>query len=341
MLTGEEVMEVRVLHRQGMSISGIARTTGVSRNVVRRYLRSPEARRYKRRSPRPSKLDPFKGYVAERLRAAAPSRIPATALLIELRARGYASGITILKEFMAGFLPEERDDPVVRFETEPGQQMQVDWAVIGRGQDRLSVFVATLGWSRSSYVEFCGDEKVETLILAHEHAFAAFGGIPREVLYDNVKTVVLERNTYGRGHHRFHSGFIDYAGHTGFVPRLCRPYRAKTKGKVERFIRYLKESFWVPFASGLKQAGLQPDKDAANAAVARWLREIANARVHGTTGEVPAERLKVERSKLRSLSRPYGGQSVRQLQAPAVPVPIVGYQHPLSLYDELLIGRPA
>jgi len=148
MLTGEEVMEIRVLHRQGMSIRGIARTTGMSRNVVRRYLRSPEAPRYKRRAPRPSKLDPFKSYVAERLRAAAPKRIPATLLLIELRARGYEGGITILKEFVAGFFPEKTDDPVVRFETEPGQQMQVDWAVIGRRPDRLSVFVATLGCRR-------------------------------------------------------------------------------------------------------------------------------------------------------------------------------------------------
>lgn len=341
MLRGEEVMEIRVLHRQGMSIRAIARATGISRNVVRRYLRSPEAPRYARRAPRPSKLDPFKSYVAERLRAAAPSRIPATALLIELRARGYQGGITILKEFAAGLAPTKRDDPVVRFETEPGQQMQVDWAVIGRGSDRLSVFVATLGWSRSSYVEFCDDEKVETLILAHEHAFAAFGGVPQEVLYDNVKTVVIERNTYGRGHHRFHSGFLDYAGHAGFVPRLCRPYRAKTKGKVERFIRYLKASFWVPFASGLKQAGLRPDKAAANAAVARWLREVANARVHRTTGEVPAERLKLECGKLRPLPRAYGGRSARQLQAPKVYKAIVGYQHPLSLYDELVIGSTA
>jgi transposase len=341
MLTGEEVVEIRVLHRQGMSIRGIARTTGISRNVVRRYLRAPGAPRYKRRAPRPSKLDPFKQYVAERLRAAAPNRIPATVLLIELKARGYQGGITILKEFMAGFLPEKRDDPLIRFETEPGQQMQVDWAVIGRGRERLSVFVATLGWSRSSYVEFCEDERVETLILAHEHAFAAFGGIPREVLYDNVKTVVLERNTYGRGHHRFHSGFLDYAGHAGFVPRLCRPYRAKTKGKVERFIRYLKECFWVPFASSLKQAGVSPDKDAANAAVARWLREIANARVHGTTGEVPAERLKIERDKLRPLPRSYLGRSARSSQAPLARGPIAGYQHPLSLYDELVIGSVA
>src|SRR5690242_17600301 len=151
MLTREEVMEIRVLHRQGMSVRGIARTTGLSRNVVRRYLRSPEAPRYKRRVPRPSKLDPFKSYVAERLRAAAPSRIPATVLLIELRARGYQGGITILKQFVAGFLPEKRDDPVVRFETEPGHQMQVDWAVIGREGDRLSVFVAVVQIAGESY----------------------------------------------------------------------------------------------------------------------------------------------------------------------------------------------
>jgi hypothetical protein len=103
----------------------------------------------------------------------------------------------------------------------------------------------------------------------------------------------------------------------------------------------LKESFWVPFASGLKQAGLRPDKDAANAAVARWLREVANVRVHGTTGEVPAERLKIERGKLRPLPRPYGGRSVRQMQTPRVHEPIVGYQHPLSLYDELVMGSAA
>ena len=173
--------------------------------------------------------------------------------------------------------------------------MQVDWAVIGLGRDRRPVFVATLGWSRASYVEFCDDEKVETLILAHEHAFAAFGGSPREVLYDNVKTVVLERNTYGRGHHRFHSGFLDYAGHAGFIPRLCRPYRAKTKGKVERFIRYLRESFWVPLSSRLAQEGLIVDRETANLAVKRWLREVANARIHGTTSAVPAERLVSER----------------------------------------------
>ncbi len=122
-----------------------------------------------------------------------------------------------------------------------------------------------------------------------------------------MKTVIIERNAYGRGAHRFHAGFLDYAKHAGFLPRLCHPYRAQTKGKVERFIGYLKGSFWVPFVASMRQAGLRPDKHAANAAVARWLREVANARVHATTGEVPAERLRSRRPGCRLCRRPMAG----------------------------------
>ena len=109
---------------------------------------------------------------------------------------------------------------------------------------------------------------------------------------------MLERNTYGRGAHRFHPGFLDYIKHAGALPRLCQPYRAKTEGKVERFIGYLKRSFWVPFVATQRQAGVSPDNHSANAAVARWLRDVANARVHAATNELPAERLIVERLKL-------------------------------------------
>jgi transposase len=209
--------------------------------------------------------------------------------------------------------------------------------VIRRGENRLSVFVATLGWSRAAYVEFVTDERVETLIEAHENAFLAFGGTPREVLYDNMRTVVLERHGYGRGRHRFHPGFLDFARHCGFRPRLCAPYRAQTKGKVERFIRYLRHSFYVPLASRLAQEGLIVDRETANLAVRRWLREVANARVHGTTGEVPAERLAIERTQLQPVPTLYGGRSVRALQTPK-PVPIVGLQHPLSIYDAFAGG---
>ncbi len=334
----EAALEIRVLHRHGKSIREIARETGVARNTVRRYLRHGEAVRYKPRPPRSTKLDPFKAYIVERLAAAAPELIPASVLLMELRERGYPGGYTMLKRFVASLKPQLAAEPVIRFETEPGEQMQVDWAVIRRGSNRLSVFVATLGWSRATYVEFVTDERVETLIEAHENAFLAFGGTPREVLYDNMRTVVLERHGYGRGRHRFHPGFLDFARHCGFRPRLCAPYRAQTKGKVERFIRYLRHSFYVPLASRLAQEGLIVDREIANMAVRRWLREVANVRVHGTTGEIPAERLTIERVRLQPVPTPYAGRSVRSLQQKPVLVPIVGLQHPLSFYDAFAGG---
>jgi transposase len=309
MVGSEAALEIRVLHRHGKSIREIAREMGVSRNTVRRYLRDDEAERYGPRPLRSTKLDPFKRYIVERLAAAAPERIPASVLLTELRERGYSGGYTMLKVFVASLKPPEAAEPVIRFETEPGEQMQVDWAVIRRGENRLSVFVATLGWSRAAYVEFVTDERVETLIEAHENAFLAFGGAPREVLYDNMRTVVLERHGYGRGRHRFHPGFLDFARHCGFRLRLCAPYRAQTKGKVERFIRYLRHSFYVPLASRLAQEGLIVDRETANLAVGRWLREVANARVHGTTGEIPAERLAIERVQLQAVPMPYAAEA--------------------------------
>jgi transposase len=303
---------------------------------VRRYLRGGEAAGVRKPAgKRPEKLDPFKDYIVERMKAAAPDRIPATVLYREIRERGYEGCETRVKQFLRGLVPAAAPDPVVRFETEPGRQMQADWASVGRGGNKLKVFIATLGWSRAAYVEFCDDEKVETLIAAHENALRFFGGVPREVLYDNMRTVVLERNTYGRGVHRFHPGFLDYARHAGFLPRLCQPYRAQTKGKVERFIGYLKRSFWVPFVATMRQAGLEPDRHGANAAVGRWLREVANARVHATTNEVPAERLVIERPALQPLAAPYVARNPRTTGAPAPRKTVIGYQHPLSVYADL------
>jgi transposase len=150
MVGAEGALEIQVLHRHGKGIREIARETGISGNTVRRYLRDDEATRYKSLPPKAAKLDPFKAYIVERLRAAAPERIPAKVLLTELRDRGYFGGYTMLKLFAASLRPKELAAPAVRFETEPGEQMQVDWATIRRGRNRLSVFVATLGWSRAS-----------------------------------------------------------------------------------------------------------------------------------------------------------------------------------------------
>ncbi|WP_353213490.1 helix-turn-helix domain-containing protein, partial [Rhodovarius sp.] len=145
-------MEIRILSKHGKGVREIAREVGVSRNTVRRYLRVPDAARYRERPPQPGKLSAFEGYILQRLASALPDRLAATVLLRGLRARGYVGGYTLVKDFVAAQQPPAVVEPVVRFETAPGQQMQVDWATIRRGEDRLSVFVATLGWSRAAYV---------------------------------------------------------------------------------------------------------------------------------------------------------------------------------------------
>ena len=339
MLTVEEQMELVVLKKHGEGIRALTRSTGRSRNTVRRYVRGGDAAAKRKPGPKRSeKLDPYKKYIIARMVAASPDVIPATVLLREIQGRGYGGGYSRLKIFVRGLVPAAPPEPVVRFETEPGQQMQADWATVGHSGSKLKVFIATLGWSRMTYVEFCDDEQVETLIACHERAFLAFGGVPKEVLYDNMKTVILERNTYGRGAHRFHPGFLDYIKHVGALPRMCQPYRPQTKGKVERFIGYLKRSFWIPFVATQRQAGVLPDKHSANAAVARWLREVANARVHATTEEVPAARLIIESPKLQHLPAAYRGRSARTALAVPERKQVIGYQHPLSVYEDLAYG---
>ena len=341
MLLAERAMEIRILHRQGLSAREIARRTGHSRNTVERHLRSDEVPRYTPRPPVTGKLAQHEAWVAERVRSALPERLSAMVLLRELRGRGYAGGITILREHLVRLRPAVMVEPVVRFETEPGRQMQVDWAVMRRGADPLSVFVAVLGHSRAAYAEFVTDERLESLLACHEAAFASFGGTPREALYDNMRTVVVGRDAYGPGLHRFQPGFRDFAHHHGFLPRLCRPYRAATKGKVERFIRYLRQDFWVPLESRLRPLGLRPDAATANLEVRGWLRDVANRRTHATTGRIPAEALAEECSTLLPLTAPWPGLVLRPTAAPVIArsvsrssAPVI--QHPLSIYEDLL-----
>jgi transposase len=173
--------------------------------------------------------------------------------------------------------------------------------VFRRGKSPLSAFVATLGYSRATYVEFVTNEQFDTLKQCHINAFEFFGGVPREILYDNMKTVVIERNTYGEGLHRFHPGLWDLAKQYHFTPRLCLPYRAKTKGKVERFNRYLRYSFYNPLVGLLRQSDLILDVHTANVEVTNWLRDVANVRKHETIKEQPIVLLRQEQLSLQPL----------------------------------------
>lgn len=331
-------MEIKVLARRGMSIREMARQLQCSRNTVRRYLRNEEAAQYGPRAPRPTKLDAYKDYLLGRIEAARPHWIPAVVLLREITELGYRGGVTQLKQFINAHRTVTQE-PVVRFETPPGKQMQADFTHIRRGRNPLLAFVATLGYSRAAWVRFTTNERAETLCECIGQAFDYFGGVPQQVLFDNAGTIVVERDAYGEGLHRWHTKMLELSERYGFTPRLCRPYRARTKGKVERFNAYLKGSFCVPLAATLKQAGLTLDATAANAHVGRWLTEVANCRIHATTLERPDRRLALEREALLPLPQLHRAVApVRQSRR--VPVPVESLQHPLSVYNELLEGRP-
>lgn len=334
MLTQGQSVEIKVLARRGFGIRDIARQLGCSRNTVRRYLREASTSRYGPRQARPVKLDPFKDYLRERIEAARPHWIPAVVLHREIRERGYPGGVTQLKDFINAYRTGQ-PEPVVRFETPPGKQMQADFTHIRRGRDPLIAFVATLGYSRMSWVRFTTDERAETLRTCIGQAFTYFEGVAQHVLFDNASTIVVERDAYGVGHHRWHQQMPAAAEEFGFTPRLCRPYRAKTEGKVERFNGYLKGSFCVPLAATLKQAGLRFDADAANAHIGRWLSEVANCRVHGTTHERADRRVTLERSALLPLPPLTLGASAL-ITGNHCPMPIESIQHPLSVYNDLL-----
>ena len=331
----ETMVEIKVLARRGKSIKAIARELGVARNTVRKYLRVESAPRYGPRRPRATKLKPFLAYLGGRVEAAQPDWIPATVLIREIRELGYTGGISQLKAFLTTLKPRQLAEPVIRFETPPGQQLQADFIVMRRGRDRLSAFVATLGYSRMTFIHFVRDEKLATVLACLRRAFEAFGGVPEHVLFDNMKTVVLDRDAYGIGEHRFHPQALQLAKDLGFTIRLCRPYRAKTKGKVERFNRYLRSSFWVPLRARFKASGLVVDAETANFEVTRWLRDVANVRIHSELKQRPIDRFDVERAHLA----PYEGTVVNlNALSRSVPTPIESLQHPLSSYDALVVS---
>lgn len=331
-------MTIRVLKKQGKTIKAIVRETGVSRNTVRKYLDNQEMPRYRKRSGRVSKLDPYKAYIGQRIKAAHPDWIPAAVIYQEILAQGYPGKIRILSNYLARLKPRTKPDPVVRFETAPGQQMQVDFTTIYRGRETLKAFVATLGNSRASYVHFYDNERTETWIEGLVRSFEFFGGVAHEVLFDNAKTIMIERDAYAPGQHRWNAALLSIANDYGFIPKVCRPYRAKTKGKVERFNGYLKSSFVVPLKATLRSAGLKLDVAAANAHIGIWLTQVANERVHGTTGSIPNHLLQLEQNALLPLPVKYGNAVAHPALSNHCPPPVESLQHPLCIYDQFLEG---
>ncbi|HCW1166001.1 TPA: IS21 family transposase, partial [Escherichia coli] len=182
MVTFETVMEIKILHKQGMSSRAIARELGSSRNTVKRYLQAKsEPPKYTPRPAVASLLDEYRDYIRQRIADAHPYKIPATVIAREIRDQGYRGGMTILRAFVRSLSVPQEQEPAVRFETEPGRQMQVDWGTMRNGRSPLHVFVAVLGYSRMLYIEFTDNMRYDTLETCHRNAFRFFGGVPREV----------------------------------------------------------------------------------------------------------------------------------------------------------------
>ncbi len=218
---------------------------------------------------RPSMLDPHRAFVEETL--VKHPRLLATRLYEMLRARGYRGSVVQLRRLVARSRPRQRE-AFLRLETLPGEQAQADWAsfgytTIGRARRRLSLFVMVLSWSRAVFARFTLDQQMESFLRCHNEAFAAFGGVPRAILYDNLKSVVLERVG---DHIRFHPRIVELSAHYHFEPRPCAPYRGNEKGKVERTIRYVRGSFF--------EARSYSSLDDLNRQLALWLDEVASAR---------------------------------------------------------------
>ena len=304
---------IEELKWQGLSICAIAAMTGFDRKTVRRYLANPERQpRYGPRPKRRSALDEFIGYIDERLSAGVWN---AVVLLRELRERGYAGGYTVLKDYLQPKREAARTSAVRRFETPPGHQAQVDWGHLGTlemdgKESKLSGFTFTLGYSRMLMAEATLDQKLGTVLRMHEEAFRQLGGVPEEILYDRMKTVWVELDE--RGEIVWHPVFLDFARHWGFTPRLCRPYRAQTKGKVESGVKYVRRNFLC----GL--LGKEPGSlEELNARLREWVQNIANRRIHGTTHEEPAARWPAERRQLHSMNGrppyPYVDEELRRV----------------------------
>jgi transposase len=287
---------IHELHEEGLSIRAIARKLGIDRKTVQRALRSKTQKSSKRNINIESKLDPYKEYIKSFI-SKCSERIPYSVLLEDITNMGYRGKRSILQDFLSREYKERKvdNDPIVRFETAAGVQMQIDWATMRSGSNPIYAFIAILGFSRYAFVCFVNNMETETLIACLEKAFLFFGGVTRTLLFDNMKQVIFKRDAYGKGKHQFQPMLLDFAKACSFEVRLCRPYRAKTKGKVERLVSYVKGNFYRPLIIKLKEANLEISHCTLNDYIFRWLTK-ANNRVHGTLKRIPSQVFKEEES---------------------------------------------
>jgi transposase len=288
MITPEKWMDIKELYRQGLSQREIARRSGHSRNTVAKLLAQSVPKPFAK-PKRASSLDPYKPYLTARWQQYALS---GPRLLQEIQAQGYSGCINLVQRFLKTLRDQHKSHQkaTVRIETAPGQQGQADWAYVGEVEGRkVYAFIMVLSFSRVLYLEFTHSMAIPTLIRCQQNAFTAFGGVPLRILYDNMAQVRLPNG-------ELNPSFADFAAHYGFAIKTHRPYRPRTKGKVERMVDYLKDNFLNGRSfCGFEDLCLQ----------GKLWREHANLRHHATTGERPNDLLPRENLTPLDPLRPY------------------------------------
>jgi len=292
MITQEEFMDIFALHRQGHSMRSIAKRLGLHRNTVKKYIQRQRFPEYRRGPRRNSILAPFAQIIRDWL---AQNDYRASWVFDHLKPIGYEGGYDTVKHFVRSIKEQQARVAYLRFETLPGLQAQVDWADFQisepNGRSRtFYLFILVLGYCRALYAEFVPRCTLESFLDGHVRAFHYLGGIPQEVLYDNMKHVVLRRRG---GQVDFNVELLHFAHHYGFQPRPCPPYSPWVKGKVERPVDYIRERFWRGY--------LFHSLEEANRDLREWLTTVANVRIHGTHRQPIPQRWQEEKAQLGKL----------------------------------------
>jgi transposase len=303
MLGAELVSEMVARKDRGEGIKQIARELGVDRKTVKRWLKlgAWQPRQVRRRA---RQLDQFAAFIERR---APEVGFNGAVLYRELQGLGFNGGIVQVQRWLRPQREQRKWSALatMRFETGPGEQAQVDygqlWVWIGAQPEKVHLFVFTLGYSRRLYTHAYRHERLTSLLDGHERAFRWFGGVTLSCLYDNPRNLVL-----GRREHEvlWHPQFEDFARYYGFTPRACQPYRARTKGKVESGVKYVKRNA----LAGRRFTSWEDLNDWLE----RWSLEVADVRVHGTTHERPAERFGCEQLTPLGARPPYRYERVQQ-----------------------------
>jgi transposase len=288
MITTEDFVDIKNLKIKGLTNTAIAEQLGVTRKTIYNNLKQNKTPKYIRKLKKNSKLKNYIEYIESRLEK---HNLTSWKLFEEIKKQGYTGGYGIVNNLVKKHKKVLRKKAYIRFETLPGEQAQVDWGYMGQIYDnqlkkniKVYCFVIVLGYSRTVYIDFFSDMKIQNFLIGHNNAFKYFEGYTKDILYDNLKSVVIKRKLKTKDS-EFNKKFMDFAGHYGFKPILARPYRPETKGKVEKMVDYVKRNFYAgeEFKSLIDIINRSKD----------WLKKVNN-RIHQTIKEIPFDRLKKE-----------------------------------------------